>query len=109
MQFFSQGGFFFKPEIKQTKNGRDWCRILVEFTSARETRPGEFVSETTVVPVNCFAACAERVKGLKVGDHLTVGCRVTGTKFRADDGDRYGVQLVAEQVFVAAVAREVST
>jgi hypothetical protein len=105
-QIYLSGRLKIKPEVRKTKSDRDWCKILVEFNSTREVRPGGFVSETTIVPINCFARCAEQVKGLKPYDQLTVGCRITGTRFKADDDDRFGVQLVAEQVFLAAIARE---
>jgi single-stranded DNA-binding protein len=108
---YLSGRLVFKPELRKTKNDRDWCRILVEFSSTREVRPSEFVSETTIVPVDCFAQCAERVKGLKAGDQLTVGCHLYGTKFESDQGTRHGVQLIADVVYAdtaAARAKEVA-
>jgi hypothetical protein len=49
---FLQGRVVFKPEIRKTKKDRDWARIHLEVDSTRELRKGEFVSETTIMPVN---------------------------------------------------------
>jgi hypothetical protein len=43
------------------------------------------------------------VKDLRPGDSLTISCRLTGTKFETAEGMKYGVQLTAEEVFVAEV------
>ena len=43
-------------------------------------------------------------KTCRRGDRLTVACRMQGTRFETESGEiRYGVQLVGEQIYFAAV------
>jgi single-stranded DNA-binding protein len=103
---YLQGRLVFNPEKRQTKNAKLWVRLLLEVAITREARPGEFVTEQTVLPINCFAHCAQQVKDLQPGDPVTVGAHLSGTKFDTSEGTKYGVQLVAEKVFLSA-AKEV--
>jgi single-stranded DNA-binding protein len=96
------GRLGFNPEIKQTRNEKLWARILVETAITREARKGEFVTESTLLPINCFARCAHQVKDLAAGAQLTVGCHLSGTKFDSNQGPRYGVQLIADVVYIDA-------
>jgi single-stranded DNA-binding protein len=103
---FLSGSLIFKPELKETRNGKPWARILLEVESTREARKGEFVTETTIMPINCFALCCAQVKDLQRGDALTISCRLTGTKFESDSGTKYGVQLVGEKAFLNVAVKE---
>jgi single-stranded DNA-binding protein len=102
-QLYLTGRLADNPEIGETKKGRLFVKLMLETESVRETRPGEFQSENTILPVSCFSEPAERVKELRRGDQLTIGTHLYGTEFKPDAGAiKRGIQLVADRVFLPA-------
>jgi single-stranded DNA-binding protein len=105
-QIYLTGHLADNPDVGETKKGRLFVKILLETGSVRETKPGEFQAENTILPISLFAQPAETVKGLRRGDQLTVGARLNGTEYKPDSGPtKRGVQLVADVVFLAAKER----
>jgi single-stranded DNA-binding protein len=90
------------PEIAVTKNGKEWLRLLLKVRQVREPRPGEFQTESVILPISCFSREASAVKNLRIGDPVIVGVHLQGTRFQPSDGPpKYGVQLVADEVLAA--------
>jgi hypothetical protein len=53
--------------------------------------------DRTLLPINCFAAVAEKARQLRVGNMVRADCRVSGTEFRTPDGrTKRGVTLIVE-------------
>jgi single-stranded DNA-binding protein len=98
-QLYLSGRLAGNPESGVTRKGKTWIKLLLETESIRETKPGEFQTESVILPVSCFARSAEQVKNLVHGPAITIGCHLYGTKFENDVGTKYGVQLVADVVF----------
>jgi single-stranded DNA-binding protein len=101
-QIYLTGKLHADPELVQTKKGRLWVKILLQSELTRENRPGEFVTESVILPVSLFSTPAEQVKNLKRGDSLTIGAHLYGTRFDGQDGPKYGVQLVGDVAFLTA-------
>jgi single-stranded DNA-binding protein len=102
-QLYLSGRLVDNPEIGETKKGRLWVRLLLDTQLVRETRPGEFQSESCILPISLFSQPAETVKALRRGDQLAIGCHLYGTEFKPDSGPtKRGVQLVADCVFLPA-------
>ena len=89
------------PEILETKTGKPMVQLLLVTQSVRESRPGEYQSESVTLPVLFFSGPAEQVKALKAGDQLSVGCHLYGTRFEGAEGTKHGVKIVADAVFIA--------
>jgi single-stranded DNA-binding protein len=99
-QLYLQGRLLSNPEISETKKGRLMVRLLLATQLVRETRPGEYQTESVTLPVLFFSQPAEQVKTLKARDTLTVGAHLYGTKFESADGSvKHGVQIIADTVF----------
>jgi single-stranded DNA-binding protein len=100
-QLYLSGRLASNPELSETKKGKLRVKLILETTLVRETRPGEYQTESVVVPVNLFSQPAADVKDLKQGDELTVACHVYGTLYEPPGGaSKRGVQLVADAVFI---------
>jgi len=97
-QLYLSGRLAVNPEVFATKKNKPWIKLLLETRLVRETSPGQFQSESVILPVSFFSREAE-VKGLRRGDPLTVGVHLYGTRFESDSGTKYGCQLLADQVF----------
>lgn len=101
-QLYIQGKVLSNPELGRTRKDRLWVKILLESELIRPDGRGGFQTEIVTLPVSFFSREAETVKGLKRGDHLTVGCHLYGTRYEGDTGTKYGVQLIADAVFLAS-------
>jgi single-stranded DNA-binding protein len=100
---FIQGRLGFKAELKETRTGKPWAKILLQEEGARESQR----HVANILPIVLFGRAAERVESLLPGEQVTVRCRLEGTKFTTDSGEtRFGCQLVGEQIFIAAAKEE---
>jgi single-stranded DNA-binding protein len=87
-------------ELSETKKGRLMVRLLLETSLVRETTPGNYQTETVLLPVSLFSGPAEQVKGLHQGDTLSLGCHLYGSEFTTSEGVvKRGVQIIADAVF----------
>jgi single-stranded DNA-binding protein len=101
MTTYIEGRISGKPQILQTRSGKPYAKILLEEEVARE-RQQQGTPNTLLISL--FGRAPERAKDLQRGDRLTVACRMQGTRFETESGEiRYGVQLVGEQIYFAAV------
>src|SRR5215471_776966 len=99
-QLYFSGRLVSGPAIASTRKGAPWTRLLMETELVKSDGRGGLAQETIIVPVNCFGHQAEAVRDLREGDALTIGARLHGTKFEGEGGTKYGVQLVADAVYV---------
>jgi hypothetical protein len=80
-------------------HGKPIAKLLVEEDVCDSQQ-----SVANILPVVLFGRVAVRAAELKQGDRVTIACRLSGTRFTTPAGEtRYGCQLIAEQLFLAAV------
>jgi single-stranded DNA-binding protein len=95
------GKLIAEPEVIRTKKNKLFVRLLVEVELVRQPQPGEFQTETTFVPVACFAREAETAKALHRGNTIFCGCQVYGTAYDLPDGRvKRGLQLIADYLVI---------
>jgi single-strand DNA-binding protein len=87
-----------KPELKDTKNGKQMCRFSVASTKKVEGRE----PVTSWVSVLCFDEQAVLVsEKVAVGDRVMVTGRLEVEKYEQDGVERTSVTLVADDVGIS--------
>jgi single-stranded DNA-binding protein len=99
---YIEGRISGKPQILQTRSEKPYVKLLLEEEVTRERQQQ---STPNTLLISLFGRAAERAKDLQRCDRLTVACRLQGTRFEMESGEiRYGVQLIGEQIYLAAVS-----
>jgi single-stranded DNA-binding protein len=101
-QLYLTGRLVSNPELSETKKGKLRVKLILETSLARETRPGEYQTESVVLPIQLFSLPAEQVRDLKQGDEVMIAAHVYGTEYQPPDGViKRGVQIIADAVFTS--------
>ena len=65
-QIYLSGKLAANPEVFATKKNKPWIKLLLETLLVRETSPGQFQSESVILPVSFFSREAEAVRALYI-------------------------------------------
>ncbi len=99
------------PEVRNTQSGTSITNISLATSRSFKDGEGNRQSETEWHRITCFNGV-----GKSVAEHVTKGamvmvtCRIHYTKWTDQNGtDRYGCEIIAEQVDFLAKAKEATS